>query len=36
MRNNTFHHNRYGVHMMYNDGMKLVNNVLADNSVGVI
>ena len=34
VRDNHFHANRYGIHMMYTDGMQITGNALADNSVG--
>ena len=34
VRNNHFHGNRYGIHMMYTDGMQVVGNSLEQNSVG--
>lgn len=34
VRGNHFHANRYGIHMMYTDGMQIIGNALNDNSVG--
>ncbi len=34
VRGNTFHDNRYGVHMMYTDRMTIENNYMLGNSVG--